>query len=471
MPPTNTASRIPELSDPVAPAGVIRVGENRDVPLTSRVAEVIDHPMFQRLRRVRQLGPTHLVYPGAVHTRFEHSIGAYGNVRAFVRALLRTPAFADAATEADILVALAAGLLHDVGHYPFAHSLEALHYKGRDTPRHEDLAAPILRGEVGAQRGARPLADVLSWRWGIDPERVIRLLTVPRRELVRPMDRVLQSIVSGAIDADKMDYLERDSTHLGVPYGKNYDRDRLIGSLTLDEAEEGLAIWAKGKVSAEVFVFCRYTMFSEAYWHHTVRAASAMVEAALADHVARVRPEQPALVEALLSLGDDALLDPVRADAPMGSTAAHLLAGLTGDRRRLHKRIATFSRVYAEDDKQRAYDRLYGMDAEAAADMVDRVRGRIERLLGHPVHPSAVLIDIPPRDKDRLESIPVRFPSVRGRAQYPLHELSGIVAGVAGDFVRVVKKIRVYCAGPVAAELTGRSLQLEEALLDEVLAR
>lgn len=468
MPSTDPASRIPELSDPVAPVGVIRVGENRDVPLTSRVAEIIDHPSFQRLRRVRQLGPTHLVYPGAVHTRFEHSIGVYGNVRAFVRALLRTPAFADSVTEADILVVLAAGLLHDIGHYPFAHSLEALHYKGRDTPRHEDLAAPILFGEVGG-RGGRPIADVLSWRWGIDPQRVVRLLTCKRAELERPVDRVLQSVISGAIDADKMDYLERDSTHLGVPYGKNYDRDRLLGSLTLSEDEERLAIWAKGKVSAEVFVFCRYTMFSEAYWHHTVRAASAMVEAALADHVARVQPERDDLTATLLAQGDDALLDGVRAAAPMGSTAAHLLAGLTGDRRRLHKRIATFSRIYAEDDKQRAYDVLYGMDAAQAEAMVARVRARLERLVGHPIHPSAVLIDIPPRDKDRLETIPVRFPSVRGRAQYALHELSAIVAGVQKDFVQVVKKIRVYCAGTVAAELTDRA-RVEDAILEEVLA-
>ncbi|GMV41669.1 MAG: hypothetical protein AMXMBFR64_33850 [Myxococcales bacterium] len=465
---SDLASRIPELSDPVAPAGVIRVGENRDVPLTSRVAEVIDHPSFQRLRRVRQLGPTHLVYPGAVHTRFEHSIGVYGNVRAFVRSLLRTPAFADSVSEADILVVLAAGLLHDIGHYPFAHSLEALHAKGRDTPRHEDLAAPILFGEVGQPHRVRPIADVLSWSWGIDPARVVRLLTHKRADL-RPVDRVLQSVISGAIDADKMDYLERDSTHLGVPYGKNYDRDRLLGSLTLAEDEERLAIWAKGKVSAEVFVFCRYTMFSEAYWHHTVRAASAMVEAALADHVARVQPDRQALTTDLLAFGDDALLDSLRGAAPLGSTAAHLLAGLTGDRRRLHKRIATFSRIYAEEDKRRAYDVLYGMDAAAADSMVARVRARLERLVGHPIHPSAVLIDIPPRDKDRLETIPVRFPSVRGRAQYALHELSGIVAGVQTDFVQVVKKIRVYCAGPVAAELTDRP-RAEAAILEEVLA-
>jgi hypothetical protein len=211
-------------------------------------------------------------------------------------------------------------------------------------------------------------------------------------------------------------------------------------------------------------------MFSEAYWHHTVRSASAMVEGALADHLARARPEKEALTARLLSMGDDELLEQLRREAPMGSTAAHLLAGLTGDRRRLYKRIATFSRIYAEPEKRKAYDVLYGLDGDGAVALTARVRSRLERLVGHPLHPSTVVIDIPPRDKDKLESIPVRYPSARGRSEYRLHELSGIVAGVQNDFIQVVKKIRVFCAAPVAAELVGQRARVEDALLEEVLA-
>src|SRR5207253_10693863 len=90
----------------------------------------------------------------------------------------------------------------------------------------------------------------------------------------------LASILSGPFDVDKMDYLGRDSLHAGVPYGRNFDQGRLIGSLCLNSAGDGLAITEKGKTATEMMVFARYVMFSEVYWHHGVRAATAMLQRA-----------------------------------------------------------------------------------------------------------------------------------------------------------------------------------------------
>ena len=95
-----------------------------------------------------------------------------------------------------------------------------------------------------------------------------------------PRPRMLASMLSGPIDIDKMDYLARDSLHAGVPYGRNFDQQRLIGSLCLNAAGDGLAITDKGKTAAEMMVFARYVMFSEVYWHHGVRAATAMLQRA-----------------------------------------------------------------------------------------------------------------------------------------------------------------------------------------------
>ena len=86
------------------------------------------------------------------------------------------------------------------------------------------------------------------------------------------------SILSGPIDIDKMDYLDRDSLHAGVPYGRNFDRNRLIQSLLVNGNGDGLAISSKGKTAAELMVFARYVMFSEVYWHHTVRSATCTVD-------------------------------------------------------------------------------------------------------------------------------------------------------------------------------------------------
>ena len=87
-------------------------------------------------------------------------------------------------------------------------------------------------------------------------------------------------MLSGPIDVDKMDYLMRDSLHAGVPYGRNFDQQRLIGSLCVNEAGDGLAITEKGRTAAEMMVFARYVMFSEVYWHHAVRCATAMLQRA-----------------------------------------------------------------------------------------------------------------------------------------------------------------------------------------------
>ncbi len=446
-------ANVEELGVSGTATGTIRVPELRNVTFTRRVRDVVDHPAFQRLRKVRQLGPTHFVYPGAVHTRFEHSLGVYSCVQLYLRNLLRTPAFAASVTEADLLTVLAAGLLHDIGHYPFAHSLEALHLKGRDTPRHEEVGGRIIRGEIDLLRGKETVGDILRNQWNVDPERVIAVCTGNFEKKPTQVDLVLRSIISSAIDADKMDYLERDSIHLGVPYGRNYDRDRLVSNLTLNQDENRIAVWAKGKVSAEIFIFSRYTMFSEAYWHHTVRAASAMVEAALAAFQSRSDLEGDALLDVLIRHDDDSFLQWLCDDGPSTSATRYLIQHLHGAERRLYKRVTTFSRVYSEPDKQKAYERIYNMDAAELYELVDRIRGQLSVKAGRPLHPADVIIDTPPRDKDKLETIDVVYPSAAGRTQYPLHELSRVVSGVQDDFMMVVKKIRIFAAPDAAAHL------------------
>lgn len=461
---------LPEFYLGAGGGGSVRIPELRNVPLNDRVEAIIDHPAYQRLRSIRQLGPTYLVYPGAVHTRFEHSLGVYGCVLDFLEHLLENPHFADSVTESDLLAVVAAGLVHDVGHYPFAHSLEALHLKGRDTPRHEEVGGEIIRGNVEHLRGERPLGDILADDWGVDPERVIRLCTGDLGEDPPDVDKLLYSIVSGAIDADKMDYLARDSHHMGVPYGRNYDRERLLASLTLNKDQDGIALTSKGKVPAEMFIFSRYTMFSEAYWHHTVRAASAMVEAALAAFYSQSSLDPTSFLEVLLTHDDDGLVSWLQEQTADGSATDYLIRGLVDHRRDLYKRILTFSRAYAEQDKQEAYERIYEMDAEALFSLTDRLRARLSSVVGRSLHPASVIIDTPPRDKDALETVDIVYPGARGRQYYPLHELSRIVAGIQDDFVTVVKKIRIFVDPELAEELRAHEKDVEGIILDEILA-
>lgn len=448
--------------------GTIRLPEMRNIPMTPMLQQIIDHPAFQRLRQIRQLGPTHLVYPGAVHTRFEHSLGVYGCMIWFLKSLLQREVVRLSLTQEDLLSILAAALLHDIGHYPFAHSLEALHHKGRDTPKHEAIGNDIIMGRYPELAGARTIASILEQTWGVQPERVMALCTGDLGEASKPVDRFLRSLLSGSIDADKMDYLERDSHHMGVPYGRHYDRQRLLASLTINDEHNALAIDAKGKVSAEMFIFSRYTMFSEAYWHHTVRAASAMVENALSAFYSRSGPRPQSLVPTLLKLDDDRFMSWLCDQTPTSSATRYLLEGMIGYQRRLFKRVMTLSRVYVEEDKQRAYHMIYHMDAPAMYDLTDRLRVLLSKELNQPLHPASLIIDTPPRDKDRLETIDVVYANSSGQTHYPLHQLSRIVAGVQNDFMTVVKKIRIF-AHPDLAHQIKTHPHIEPLIMEEIL--
>ncbi len=265
-----------------------------------------------------------------------------------------------------------------------------------------------------------------------------------------------------------MDYLDRDSHHIGVPYGRNYDRDRLLASLTLNANETSIALSSKGKIPAEMFIFSRYTMFSEVYWHHTVRAASAMVESSIAAFHSRTNIVPDELLDTLLRCSDDDFLSWMRTQTPKNSASHYLIAGLLDDQRYLYKRIATFSRVYAELDKQKAYERIYTMPANALYDLTARITARLSSMVSRTLHPADIIIDIPPRDKDRLESIEIVFSNAPGQRHYHLHELSRIVAGIQDDFIAVVKKIRIFAHPRLAAALQ-KHADLESVLLTEIL--
>lgn len=445
----------------------IRIPELRNIPLYAPLQAIVDHPAFQRLRQIKQLGPTHLVYPGAVHTRFEHSLGVYGCALWFIRGLLRHAYIQQSLSQEDLQCVLAAALLHDLGHYPFAHSLEALHIKGQDTPKHEDVGALIIFGQIPPFDKSPTIAQLLEHQWKIPPQRVIALCTGDLGADPAPKDKLLRSIISGAIDADKMDYLERDSHHMGVPYGRHYDRQRLLASLTLNQAQDGLAIEAKGKVPAEMFIFSRYTMFSEAYWHHTVRSASAMVEHALA----HLHPylNQDTLLQDLLSHDDDQLMRWLYAQAPQESPAQSLLKGIIPHQRKLYKRVMTLSRAYLEDDKRRAYEIIYTQNAAGLKALTQRLHERIGAHLNHDLPPASLIIDTPPRDKDKLETVELLYPHAQGQRYYPLHQLSRIVAGIQDDFTTIVKKIRIFAAPELAQLIAPRQTQIQALILDEIL--
>ncbi|HUE13062.1 MAG TPA: HD domain-containing protein [Planctomycetaceae bacterium] len=237
---------------------------------------IIAEPAFQRLRRIRQLAWTDQVYPGAMHTRFEHSLGVMHVASTLYDAIVERSKEvleseltynADGLRKDRILVRLTA-LLHDVGHCPFSHAGEALFpflEDGDTRYRHEHYSAAIIRSHLRAAIENHPL----NQNYRINADEIAALL-----ENSASAGRALfwRELIDGQMDADRMDYLLRDSLHAGVDYGK-FDWRRLVHCVQVVPGANGrgprLGVSEGGFHAAEALVLARYFMFTQVYFHKT----------------------------------------------------------------------------------------------------------------------------------------------------------------------------------------------------------
>lgn len=424
----STIGEIPEIQGLDARQQLLRIPPQLDVPITQRVRQIIDTAEFRRLSRISQLGLVSLVYPAAHHTRFEHSLGVYRMALLYLKRLSYDERFAAAISVHDAEVFIAASLLHDLGHWPFCHPIEDLYLAG--VPQHELFANSfLLEGEI---------ADALRDDWGIQPREVVALLSEKPRDA---KSSILHSMLSGPIDVDKMDYLFRDSLHAGVPYGQNFDQQRLIGSLCLNEDGDGLAITEKGRTAAEMMVFARYVMFSEVYWHHSVRSATAMLQRAFyllhadldLDSLFR-QHEQPMIDELINAAGS--------------GPAGELLDGLFGPTRRLYKRLAQYSYFQERD----IYDQLARRPYAWLVACAEHFTNLLSHELGRRVAPHEILFDAPPIKLEVEFNIEVHYPK---EARYrQLGEISPVVRTLAREqFDDYVKRVRLFAHPGLAAEI------------------
>ncbi|NLS97886.1 MAG: HD domain-containing protein [Planctomycetaceae bacterium] len=435
----NSLLEIPEVVGLDTKRSLVRIPPELDVPLTARVRQLIDTPEFRRLSRISQLGLVSLVYPAALHTRFEHCLGVYRLALLLLKQLAHDPRFADAVRPEDGELLLATALLHDLGHWPFCHPIEDVRLPG--VPHHELFANSfLLEGEV---------ADVLRHDWGINPRDVVSLLSE------KPQDRtskILASMLSGPIDIDKMDYLFRDSLHAGVPYGRNFDQQRLIGSLCLNRSGDGLAITDKGKTATELMVFARYVMFSEVYWHHGVRSATAMLQRAFYLLLGDLE------LDRVFRLTESEMIDALRRAAGKGP-AGDLLDGLFGPSRRLYKRLSQYSFF----EQPELYSRLAGRPYPWLAACAEHFAGVASTALGRVVAPHEILFDAPPIHREVEFKVDIYYP--KENCYRPLSEVSPVVRSLAREqFDDYVKRVRIFCHPRLAAPLR-QSSNVAELLL------
>lgn len=437
---------IPEISRSAGGCGVIRIPAEQDVPFTPRIRALVDTAEFQRLRHVTQLALASRVYPGATHTRFEHALGVYHNALQYLWQLGRDSRFAEIVSVRDAEILIVAALLHDLGHWPFCHPIEDMALAGM--PPHEAFAGRFLGPDS-------ELTAVLDRDWGIQPQEVLDVL-VPRSQ--SPSHCLRRSILSGPVDIDKMDYLVRDSQHCGVPYGRHFDRHRLINSLIVNADGTGLAITAKGRTAAEMMVFARYVMFTEVYWHHAVRSATTMFARAFYEVYRELDLEE------LFSRPEDELIQQLCHTART-RPAHQLTEGLFGRKRVLHKRLTEYS-VFHEAELYRG---LRHLTYPQLVRLSNRLAEQVASSCGQTLDPVDILIDAPPLHREVEFRVDVYFAA--DSVFRPLREVSPIVDAMARtQFDDCVKRVRVFGSSR-AVEAIGARGQLIDQLVSELLAQ
>ena len=235
--------RLLEITDPI----------HDFIRLNKTEHQIIDTPVFQRLRRIKQLSGAHLTYPGAQHTRFEHSLGVL-HIASMAASSLNSKGLMSTDNIENIRLA---ALLHDIGHGPFSHLFEEVLQRKKQS--HEEIGKQIiLKSEIG---------DIIS-KSGYD-KKLIHNLAVGQSKM-----QYLNEIVSGALSADMMDYLLRDGYFTGAEHAK-IDHHRLTHSL--DVYKNKLALDSSALVNFETMMISRFQMFKAVYFHKTVRAGEVML--------------------------------------------------------------------------------------------------------------------------------------------------------------------------------------------------
>ncbi len=387
-----------------------------DIMLSPQFKNLTSTAAFQKLAGIKQLGPSYLVYPGAVHTRLLHSIGVFHLAWRLLKQLSRSSG-APGLEREEIDIFLAAALFHDLGHFPFAHSLKELSLRD-----HEELTGEIVNSP--------PLAGAIRQELGVDPDLIALVIDESRPLPENSTGKRIawfRTLLSGVLDPDKLDYLNRDAFFCGIPYGYQDVDNILARTVILPSGKVGVN--QAGTSAVENLLFSKYLMYRSVYWHRTVRIATAMIKQAL----------MLGFGEGVLGPGDLYGTDDAQFFRKLDSIDYRPFS-LVADvqERRLFKTVLEID-----------YRHLPSLDIENRLAASDRAAGRLSSQLGMTVHPWEIIADIPE---------PISFETdlgvltSDGEKDFASSETVFTGAVVTG-FSRSLRKLRLFADPRIAGKL------------------
>jgi len=381
----------------------------------------------------------------------------------------------------DIKAVLLSALLHDIGHYPLAHSIELI-TQVKTLKRHEEIGRHLLGADEDSSSeikrdenllrairsrnewGSKP-EYVAQIAWGIDPSSAD--MTFDARKL-----RLLRRIIDGPLDVDKIHYLLNDSIHTGNPVGTHFDARQLVSALCPLPSLDGIGISPKGIAAAESMALARYRMYLDVFWHHTTRARRVMIARAI-DYIAREKMQsvgdeyQEYLESALYHITDHEIMNWLWSESTGIPPAENLLKclveiipGKTSNtlfpKRELYKRLFDSNwldvKLCEEISERLLGFTNRGRDIGIVGD--DRLREVIERIIGtrHVIEEGDIILDIP-TDQEKKANENRRFSFEKIQIVVPggqeigcLHDVSKVVGAAAQDFKEKASAVRVFIA-------------------------
>ena len=446
------ADGFPLLPD-AHPIGTIRDSLYDLIPLGPREEKLIGTAAFLRLQRIKQLGFVYRIWPGATHTRYEHSLGCYHLTVRALRSLLQQGANGGlhGVALSSIQTLVVASLLHDIGHYPFSHTIEEL---GPPIILHEQVGRSIIEsGEI---------ATILEQDYHLSPERVADFIDPPKTKALPPDDELLRHLLSGALDVDKLDYLPRDARACNVPYG-GVDVSRLLSSLRINADVGGqrrMVVTQKGISPLHSLLHARQEMFDNIYWHHTSRSFQVMLVRAVHDALTA----EVLSAERLMGLDDGSLLTLLA--QPTMPTSARALAGDL-EARRPYKVVLEISRPAG-----RLFSRLDALfwDAERRHRVEQSLASELAKELEIDIADYEILFDIPRPEKWEMD-VWVQFdhPPVGMEPLMTWVEVTGLQSDDLARYEQHQRRIRVVVAERLRSTLQARKDDIVLPTLERIL--
>ena len=454
---------------------------SRQVWLSEQTFRWINHPTVQRLNNLNQLNLLFNIYPGARHSRFSHSLEAFETAREVTLHLLNDDSFRFLLDEHDISLFLAASLLHDIGHYPLAHALEDLRPKFLSSDPLDlsavradyELIPYFLRAsyEDALPPWNKPLWDMLSDD-GIDPERLVRL--VSKHSTTTDAESVMQTLLDGAFDIDKIAYLRHDSQATTVPYGNGIDLEGLFHALIVLLPSEypqvrnaQIGLLSRGVSPVESVIVARYHMYSRVYWHRTNRAIMAMLGYAVHHLIGGNNPliTFKQYIQETRNLSDKEAVSWLSQQMQNGieqqafqsisrRPIRNFLPGITDGTRRFYKRLITFVGHTAEPELGNCQQFLLSLGSED----IEQIRIDVQNLIAKYVACDSmgdeeVLLDVPQSHKE-LEAMPSELYVVdeQTRRIHPFSDYSRIAVATREQYKSLAHRSRIFVS-PQLAEL------------------